>query len=367
MEKYKKSAYIGINIVIYLALAYVFLRYALGILLPFALSLLIVSISRPIVLKISNHSRVPKSVISLFVTGTILISLVYLLILASGAVLDQIGNIITKISEHLSKEDNYITATLSFIEGLIERFPFLESNISNNTSVYSVALNMATNMVSTLSTQLTQGVGKIIASMPEIIITVVVVILSLFYFSKDYTKITKKLSSLLPSSVRSRLLGIKRDVFFVISSYLRSYLLILLITFAEVFAGLLILGIENAFAIAIIIALVDMLPILGVGTVLIPWSLISLIAGNTSLSIGLVVLFCVVYVVRQFIEPKIVSSQLNVHPLLAIFAMYAGLKIAGIGGMIVAPFLAFVGKTVYDGIKKDNEKQKGVEKENNLC
>ena len=139
--------------------------------------------------------------------------------------------------------------------------------------------------------------------------------------------------------------------------------MLLFITFAEVFSGLLILGVENAFVFSVIISLVDLLPILGVGTVLVPWSLISLAMGNTKLAIGLVILFAVVYLVRQVIEPKIVSSQMNVHPLIAVFSMYAGLKIAGLGGMIVAPLLAFVTKTVYDGLKKE----KSIEKEEKLC
>ena len=117
-----------------------------------------------------------------------------------------------------------------------------------------------------------------------------------------------------------------------------------------------ILKIENAFAIAVIVAIVDLLPILGVGTVLVPWSLICAVTGNNKLAIGLLILFVIVYVVRQVIEPRIVSYQMNVHPLMAIFAMYAGLKIAGIGGMLIAPFLAFVAKTLYDGLKNDNEK-----------
>jgi predicted PurR-regulated permease PerM len=141
----------------------------------------------------------------------------------------------------------------------------------------------------------------------------------------------------------------------------RSYTLIILVAFAQVFAGLLILSVEGAFAIAIICAFVDALPILGVGVVLVPWSIVSFVIGNQRLGIGLLILFTIIYIVRQIIEPRIVSSQMNVHPLVAIISMYAGLKIAGVGGMIVAPFLAFGAKTVYEGLKKDDETKKCVE------
>lgn len=366
MEKYKKTAYIGVTILIYLALSYIFLKYALGIILPFAISFSIVLLSRPIIDKISKYTRVPKGVVGIFVIGIMLILLTYALILATSALLEQIGSIIYEVGEHLSREDNYITGALGFLEQLADKFPFLKNNLPENSTVYDVALEMALNAISTVSTGLTHAVGRIIASTPEMIVTVIVIILSLFYFSKDYRKISTFVMTHLPISVRERLPRVKRDILFVMSSYLRSYIMLLFITFAEVFAGLLILGVKNAFAISVVAALVDLLPVIGVGTVLVPWSIISFVTGNATLGIGLLILFAIVYVVRQIIEPRIVSSQMNIHPLIAIFAMYAGLKLAGIGGMIVAPFFAFAVKTLYDGLKKDNEKKKDVEKEEKL-
>lgn len=366
MEKLKKSAYIGVNIVVYFVIAYVILKYALGIILPFAISFFIVMLSRPLIDKIARHTRVPKGAISIIVIGAMLVLIIYLLIVASSALLEQIGELIAKVSEHLSSDNNYISLGLDFLNKLLDRFPFLKSNISQNTSVYDVAINMAKNAINMLSQRLTESIGKILASMPEIIVTVVVVLLSLFYFSKDYVKISKKLTDMLPATIKEKLPRVKRDVIFVISSYIRSYIMLMLITFAEVFAGLLILGVEGAFALAIICTLVDVLPVIGVGTVLVPWSVISFISGNNKLGIGLLVMFAIIYVIRQIIEPRIVSSQMNVHPLIAIISMYAGLKIAGIGGMILAPFLAFGAKTIYEGLKKDDEKKKVVENKEKL-
>lgn len=362
MEKYKKSAYIGINIVIYLSLGYLALKYALAIILPFAISFLIVATTRPLVDKISRHSRVPKSVISLFVVGTMLIAIVYLLILTTSALLDQIGSIISKISASLGSDSSYITSIITFLEELMNKFPFLKGSVGAGDSLYAIATEMAMNTLTALSTKITVALGRTVASMPEIIVTVIVILLSLFYFSKDYKKITSAMCNSLPGGVKEYLPSVKRDVLCATTGYLRSYLIILLITFAEIFFGLLILRVENAFAISLIIAVVDMLPVLGVGAVLVPWSLLSFAMQNTRLGIGLLVLFLIVYVARQIIEPRIVSAQMNVHPLIAIFAMYAGLKIAGIGGMIIAPFFAFVCKAVYEGIKNKNETKKEVEK-----
>lgn len=362
MEKYKKIAYIGINILIYILLAYLFLKYAIGILFPFVLSLSVVMICRPIVNKISKHTKVPKGIISLFVLGIAITLVIYILIIAVSALLEQVGVMISALVNHLNSENNYISVALSFLDSLARKFPFIKNNLPENTTVHTIAIDMAKQALSSISSSLTLFVGRAVAMTPEIVLTIIVIVLSLFYFSKDYIKITRAICAYIPTSIKDKLPRIKNTVLFVLTSYLRSYAILLLLTFAEVFFGLLILGVQNAFAMSLICALVDMLPVFGVGTVLVPWSVLSFVTGSPKLGIGLLVLFAIVYALRQVIEPKIVSAHLNIHPLLAIISVYAGLKIAGIGGMIVAPIVTFIIKTLIDGIKNDKEKQKDIEK-----
>ena len=104
---------------------------------------------------------------------------------------------------------------------------------------------------------------------------------------------------------------------------------------------------------SIVVGVVDLLPVFGTGAVLIPWGVVQILRGNLFLGIGLIVLYVIIYIVRQIAEPKILSAQMNVHPLITVFALYAGFKLSGILGMIVAPFLTFVIKTVYKSIKKE--------------
>ena len=129
--------------------------------------------------------------------------------------------------------------------------------------------------------------------------------------------------------------------------------MLILITFAQLFAGFLIVGLDNSFVLALVVSFVDILPVLGVGTVLVPWAIILMIGGQTRLAIGLLIIFIVVYVLRQYLEPRIVSAQMEVHPLITLIAMYAGLKLAGILGLIFAPLVAFVLKTVYKSYKNE--------------
>ena len=361
MEKYRKIAYLGASGLIILALCYVFLKYAIGILLPFLISFFIAFISRPLVDRICRNTRLNRSAVSVVIMFLLLFMIAYLIFTAFSAAITQLGNLIGSVTEQLSGDDNYITDFLWFIDTVKLKFPFLDTNIiGGEESVYSMAVEMLTEGLKSAGIKITSYLAGVIAALPSIIITGGVIILSLFYFSKDYDSINSYIKSLFPESARSRMTRIKNDILSVILKYFKSYFILLLLTFAELFIGFLFLKIENAFILAAIIAVVDILPVLGVGIVLLPWAIIAFIGGNTPLFMGLLILYAAVYFLRQIEEPKIVGKQMNVHPLFALFTMYAGLKIAGVGGMIIGPFLAFVIKTVYDSFKnkKDIENTK---------
>jgi len=361
MEKYKKVAYVSISALAVIALSYVFLKYALGIIFPFAFSLLIVSLSRPIINKMCSKRKIPKQFASMLVISVLLFLTIYITVIAISYALEQLGSITNAILDNLSQEDNFLSNAFETLEKFKDKFPFLNSILPGmDESLYSLVIDIIGSSFKDLSSRLTSIMASFISSLPTFIITLIVILLSLFYFSKDYDLIGDRFVKLLPKKVSNKLPIIKKEIVSVVTKYLKSYLILLLITFVQLFSGFLILGINGSFLLAILIAFVDMLPVLGVGTVLIPWSIIELINGNTFVGIGLIVLFVIVYIVRQIAEPRVLSSQMDVHPLTTLFAMYAGLKILGIGGMIIAPFFAFVIKTVYKSIKKEKNVENQV-------
>ncbi len=363
MEKYRKIAYFGISALVIFAAVYLLLRYVLGILLPFLISFFIALISRPLIDRICRHTRLKKSAVSVTVMFFILFVTAYFIFLICSAAITQLGNLIYSVTEQLSGENNYVTDFLDFIESVRLKFPFLDTNIiGDGKSVYSMAVEMISEALKSVGIKITSYLAGILAALPSILITGGVIILSLFYFSKDYDRIKAYIKNLIPISAREKMAGVKNDILSVVLKYFKSYFILLLLTFSELFVGFLFLKIENAFILAAIIAVVDILPVLGVGVVLLPWAFIAFVGGNTSLFMGLLILYAAVYFLRQIEEPKIVGKQMNVHPLFALFTMYAGLKIAGIGGMVIGPFLAFVIKTVYDSFKN----KKDIENEKNL-
>lgn len=354
MEKYKKITYISISAVAILLLSYVFLKYLLGIILPFALSYIIVALARPIINKMCKNRKIPKRLASIIVISILLFLIIYLTVICVSYGIKQLGNITNNIINDLSNENNFLSQVFDKIENLKTKFPFLNNILPGmDESLYSVLLETIGNALKELSTKLTSIMAKFISLLPSFFIMLIVIILSLFYFSNDYDLIAEKIEKSFPEKISKNLPSIKREVISMVSKYLKSYTILMLISLTLLFSGFLILGVKNSFLLALLISFVDMLPILGVGTVLIPWSIVELINGNTFSGIGLLTLFLIVYIVRQIAEPKILSKQMNLHPLVTIFSMYAGLKILGIGGLIIAPFIAFLLKTVFNFIKKE--------------
>ena len=138
----------------------------------------------------------------------------------------------------------------------------------------------------------------------------------------------------------------------ILGKWVRSYALILFITFCEIFLGLSILkaaGLYTGgyiFVIAVCTALLDILPVFGTGTVLIPWAVFSLITHKIGLGIGLIIIYALITVIRQVVEPKLVSANVDMHPVVTLMAMYLGLQIFGVIGLIILPITLVVIKTL---------------------
>ena len=120
------------------------------------------------------------------------------------------------------------------------------------------------------------------------------------------------------------------------------------ITFFELYLGVSLLKIPAAPILALLVAVVDILPVLGTGTVLIPWGLVLLILGNTFLGVGILVLYLVITVVRQTLEPKIIGSQVGLHPIVTLLCIYAGAQLIGVVGIFAFPVIATVIKKLND-------------------
>ena len=214
---------------------------------------------------------------------------------------------------------------------------------------------LKTTLVSTAS-RIPSIAAKIVSAIPQIFVFFTVTILSAIYFCIDYEKI---ITFFKEKCSEKHFNGI-RHIFSVLRQtalrFVRSYLLLFLFTFSALFLGYTLLGETYAFLFALITSAVDSLPIFGTGTVLIPLALYHFIIGDLSYGIGACLLYLAVTVLRQILEPKILGAGMGIHPLLMLTAMYMGLRLFGIFGMLLAPFSVAILKNLIGAFQKTYEK-----------
>lgn len=181
------------------------------------------------------------------------------------------------------------------------------------------------------------GLSEFVTGIPALVVKVIVMVVASFYMTADYDRIMAAAGKYLPEKVKRTVRTVKEHGGNTLKAYLKSYFLLFLITFAELAAGLWLLRIPYAPLIALAIAVFDILPVLGTGGILLPWTAVLLVMGNYPMAAGILVLYIVIVIVRNTLEPKIVGKQVGLHPLVTLVAMFTGLQLGGLPGIILAP------------------------------
>jgi len=183
-------------------------------------------------------------------------------------------------------------------------------------------------------------------SLPEILLFVILTILGVYFISRDWLKIQESINEQIPRVWLDKFHVFRRDMLAALFGLIRATLILMIITFVQVYIGLHILKVQYALLTAFIITVFDALPVIGAGLILIPWAVYAFITGNIKLAVGLLIIQVSVTVVRQVVQPKILGDQIGIHPLATMIAMYAGYKFFGLSGLIIGPVIYVVVKSV---------------------
>ncbi len=196
--------------------------------------------------------------------------------------------------------------------------------------------------------------GGFFSSVPRALISAVLFLVTTYSLSCRENAAQDLAARFLPEEKARRFAEVESAFFSSLAGFMKAYLKLFLLTFAETAAGLLILRAARPLQGAFFVALVDLLPVFGSGTVLIPWAAISFLGGRTGFGAGLLVLYAVIFAVRQFAEPKILGSSLGLHPVLSLILLVTGLRFFGVGGMLALPLL---GACLLPALSKKGEKK----------
>ncbi len=310
-----------------LALGYVFLKYLLVLFLPFFFAWGMAFAVRTPAKGLSRRTGIPariwRALLSVAISGLMLFLLGFLVwkLLSEGwRILARIGSEgeVLKTVERVMNPRGALSGFLP--EGLSE--------------VISLAADGA---VAKLSSAFGDFAARLIGALPSFFLFIVISLIACVYFALDLERVNTFVKGKLPNSVFSALVKFKASLFGVGIKYARAYILIMLLTFAICLTGLLLLGVEYALLIAVLISVLDILPVIGIGTIFVPWAVFQLVFGSRALGFGLIILFLIAEFIRQLAEPKIMGKSLGLHPIVSLVLLYGSYSLFGLLGILLIP------------------------------
>lgn len=343
MDNVLKYLRVILNIVIPLAGIYVICFWApkvLSFFLPFVIGWVIALIGNPLVRFLEHRLKIVRrhssALIIISVLGIIMV-VMYWVISHLYVELYGFAKALPLLYENALKD---ITGALQNSQKLFE---FLPDNIqvffdqfSSNFGTYIGAL------LSKMAAPTVEIAGNVAKGLPGVLVNTVITIFSAYFFIAEQDRMLLWIKNHSPGFLQNYMAYLKKDARGLIGGYFLAQFRIMFVIAAIMAAGLMILSVDYGLVLAILISLLDFLPVFGTGTVLIPWGIVKLFTGEYAYGAGLILLYITTQVVRQIIQPKIVGDTMGLPPLMTLVLLYLGYKAAGLAGMIFAVPLGLV-------------------------
>lgn len=332
---------------IFLIIAGIYISTKLAVFyMPFLIAFIISLIIEPAIrylMKRMNFTRRMSSIIIFLLVFSIII----------GSITWGTISLVSESTNLLQTLNLYIDRAYTQIQDAIGKMNITKISISNN--VFNLMQDASTELLFKISRWLTDFLTKllnIVTSIPTIGIYTVITILSLYFICTDRIYILDLMEHHMPSKWVQKIAIHIKEITKNLGGYLKAEAILILVSFFISVIGLYILkfvgmNVGYPFLIALAIAFVDALPILGSGTVMVPWAIMSALNGDIRLGIAIIVLWVIMSIARQFLEPKIVSGKIGIHPIFTLIAMYTGFKVIGVMGMLVGPIVLIILKSIF--------------------
>lgn len=362
-EKKKKFIINIVYTVILVALFYLFFKFAFGTILPILCAVVAAMILQKPVNFICKKTPLKRGLVSalavLFGFAVVISGLVLLLIWVGSEFKGFFQYVMIQFEDIpalVHKVEGYIANAIGFLPEKLETtvMEFVSEKLASitaptvtpNDSSMSIDLSM-------LSTPL-MGIWNTAKQIPTTLVSIVVAIVACCFMTADFASVKRLVLGFFQPDTRTKIVRAKRLLFPSLGKMAKAYGIIITITFCELSLGLFLLklmGIYDSgyiFVIAILTAIIDIVPVLGTGTVLIPWAVVSLLNANYPMAIGLIIMYACITVIRQIIEPKLVAAQLGIPAFLTIVSMFIGSQIFGVIGIFILPITIVMLKLLND-------------------
>ena len=362
-EKKKKFIINIVYTVILIALFYLFFKFAFGTIFPILCAVIVAMILQKPVNFICKKTPLKRGLVSaltvLFGFAVVVSGLVLILIWVGSEFKGFFQYVMIQFEDIpalVHKVEGYIANAIGFLPEKLEStvMDFVSEKLSTLTAPTVTPSDPSMNIdFSALSTPL-MGIWNTAKQIPTTLVSIIVAIVACCFMTADFATVKKLVLGFFQPDTRTKIVRAKRLLFPSLGKMAKAYGIIITITFCELSLGLFLLTLMGVydngyiFVIAILTAIIDIVPVLGTGTVLIPWAVVSLLNGNYPMAIGLVVMYACITVIRQIIEPKLVAAQLGIPAFLTIVSMFIGSQIFGVIGIFILPITIVMLKLLND-------------------
>lgn len=338
MQYEKKKKFI-VNIAYYSVIAAIFflsLKYGLSWFLPFVTAFAVSMLMRPLATKISANLKVNEKIAACVCSVIFYSVAVFLIILAGFNLVGMLRNLFFNLPSIYEKE--IAPAVYEMLEWLQGVLVTLDPALVNAVDDFSnqIFTNLGSS-ISAISITAITALSGVIYKVPSFFVMTLITVIATFFISSDYDNITCFILRQLTPKYQALVLDIKSYGGSTLLKYAKSYAFIIFVTFSELSVAFFLLKVSNPMVLAFVISIFDILPVLGVGGILIPWGILSLLQGNYAFGIGILIVYLIITVIRQILEPKIIGSQVGLHPVATLIAMFIGAKFFGIIGLFLFP------------------------------
>ena len=311
----------------------------LSLFLPFLLAFVAATLLAPLVQKFAKRVGGWNFWSMLFVV-LMLLAVTGILVYAGYYLVSQVADLIrswTSIREGITDMLNQVSQ-------------FLSNNVhftSSDTEEYILSLlqdglSWLTGKISSWAPTVVVGVSNLASGIVSFLISLLFFIVAAYFMTADYPGLRKRLIAWVPDIIRPHMRHVKEAAGSAMFGYLRAQLILSGIVLVIVFVALLIVRQPYSLLIAIATGIIDIMPFFGSGAILVPWGVICLLVGQFKKALFLLILAFALFLFRKLAEPKVVGNQTGLSPLLSLIAIYVGMKIGGVAGMILCPIACMV-------------------------
>ena len=325
---------------------FVYVAYrAVIILMPFVIGWILALIASPLVNFLNRRVKIKLPFASAIIVVLTIAIVVVGLYFGITALVSQLSSFVTFIPTALAGIETGFSYIGESYAGVVEMLP---EGIRESFSAGMVGLQeSAGEWIANLGQPTLEAAGNFAQNIPHVIVSTFVALLASYFLIVYREEVTKLFARVAPESIKTRMVLVNENFKKAIGGYFKAQLWIMAVVFVILCIGFFIGGVRYLILIAFLVALLDMLPILGTGTVLIPWTLYQLLIGDIRMAIILGVTYILTNVAHYLLQPKLISDEMGIHPLFALFLMYIGFYFGNFITMILAVPAGMIVLNVY--------------------